>query len=162
MAIISGVGKKFMEELALGIHILSEGDPTTDVIKIALYGPNAIISPTSDAYSTSGEVTGGGYSAGGDILGDDLVIVGASGSSRSDGTQFEHPYINPLNNVTITISGVACRGLMMYNSSQSNRNIFTLDFGSLITPSVGILLPWALADVNSLPDALIPLIGNTI
>lgn len=161
MSITTGVGKKFLEELGLGVHVLSEGSPT-DTIKVALYGPNAIIAPTVDAYTTSGECSGGGYSAGGDTLGDDLVIVGASGSARSDGTQFTHPYINPLNDVTITIAGVAVRGLMMYNASQSNRNMFTLDFGQVVTPSVGILLPWALADVNSLTDALIPLIGNTI
>jgi len=161
MSITTGVGKKFMEELALGTHTLSEGSPT-DTIKIALYGPNALIAPTVDTYTTSGECSGGGYSAGGDTLGDDLVIVGSSGSARTDGTQFEHPYINPLEDVTITISGVAVRGLMMYNASQSNRNIFTLDFGTVLTPSVGILLPWALADVNSFHEALIPLIGNTI
>jgi hypothetical protein len=161
MAITSGVGKKFMEELPLGMHTLSEGSPT-DVIKIALYGPNAIIAPTVDTYTTSGECSGGGYTAGGDIVADDLVIVGASGSARTSGTQFSEPYINPLNDITIAISGVAVRGCMLYNSSQGDRNIFTLDFGQTLTPAYGILLPWALADVDTIEKALIPLIGNTI
>ena len=162
MAIITGIGKKFMEELPLCIHTLAEGSPSSDVIKVALYGPNAILGPTIDTYTTTGEISGGGYSAGGDTLASDLLIVGASGSTRSDGAQFSDPYINPADDITIAAVGVAVRGCVMYNSSQGNRNIFTLDFGELITPSVGILIPWGIDNVAVLSDALIPLIGNSI
>ena len=162
MAITTGIGRKFMEELTLGIHTLAEGDPSSDVIKVALFGPNAVLAPSIDTYSTSGECSGGGYTAGGDTLSADLLVVGATGSSRADGTQFSSPYINPAADITFTIAGVAVRGCMMYNSSQGDRNIFTLDFGETITTDAGIIIPWGIANVLTLNDALIPLIGNTI
>ena len=63
--------------------------------------------------------------------------------------------------ITVTIAGVAVRGCMMYNSSQGNRNIFTMDFGSNFSPAVGITIPWAVADVLVFSDTLIPLLGRT-
>ena len=161
MSITTGPGKKFLEEMFLGIHTLSEGSPSSDVIKVALYGPNAVLGPTIDTYTASNEVSGGGYTAGGDIL-TGLTVVGSSGSSRGDGAQFADPYVNPTDDMTILVSGVGVRGLMMYNSSQSDRNIFTLDFGTTLTPTTGILLTWGLTNVVELKDALIPLLGNTI
>ncbi len=149
-----------MEELPLCIHTLAEGDPSSDTIKVALYGPNAILGPTIDTYTTTGEISGGGYSAGGNEV--SLTIVGASGSSRGDGAQFSDPYINPVDDLSIPASGVAVRGLMMYNASQGNRNIFTLDLGETLIPSDSITMAWNLAAVASLNEALIPLIGNTI
>lgn len=161
MTITTGVGKKFMEELPLGIHVLNEGTPD-DVIKLALYGPNASIGPTIDTYITGGEVVGGGYSAGGVTITNGLVIVGASGSGRAGGIQFAHPYIAPVDDTTITVAGVGIRGCMMYNATQGNRNIFTLDFGSVFSPSVGLIIPWGVANVLGIEDAMIPLLGNQI
>jgi hypothetical protein len=160
MVIRTGAGKKFMEELPLGIHTLFEGTP--DDIKVALYGPNAIIAPTTDTYTTGGEIVGGGYTAGGVSLPSGLTVVGSSGSNRQDGTQFDNPYINPTLPLSIGVVGVAVRGCMLYNATQGDRNIFTLDFGATFTPSQGILLNWGLADVDSIDRAMIPLVGNVI
>lgn len=132
------------------------------MIKVALYGPNAILSPNIDTYTTSGEVAGGGYAAGGDVLTNGLIIVGASGSSRAGGPQFVNPYINPTDDITITVAGVAVRGCMLYNATQGNRNIFTLDFGSNFTPATNVLIKWGIGNVITLNDSLIPLIGNQI
>lgn len=159
MTITTGVGKKFLEELPLGIHVLSEGSPS-DVIKLALYGPNASLSSNNDTYTTDGEVSGGGYSAGGVTI-SGLTIVGRSGSARAGGLQFADPYIQPDDDATITIAGVAVRGCMLYNSSQGNRNIFVMDFGSSFTPSAGITIPWAVGDVTAFNETLIPLLGAT-
>ena len=161
MTITTGAGKKFMEELALGIHQLAEGTPS-DTIKVALYGPNAILAPTIDTYVTGGEISSGGYTAGGVELTTGLTIVGASGSSRSAGPQFGNPYINPTDDTSITVAGVGVRGLLMYNATQGNRTIFTLDFGATFTPSQGILLKWGLVNITEESDILIPLIGNQI
>lgn len=155
MTIITGVGKKFLEELPLGIHTLSEGTP--DTIKCALYGPDANLSPATEVYTSTGEVSGGGYSAGGAAV--PLTVVGSAGSSRAGGVQFEHPYIQPTSDLTITVSGVAVRGFMIYNASQSNRCMFVGDFGSSRTPSSGIQFTWAVADVTQFSQVLIPLIG---
>lgn len=161
MAIVTGAGLKFMEELPLGIHKLSEGTPS-DTIKVALYGPNAILSPTiAETYTTAGEVVGSGYTAGGVTLTNGLVVVGASGSARSGGVQFlQGSYIQPKDDVSIAIANVAVRGLLMYNATQSNRTMFVLDLGQTVSPSVGILLKWAVADVVNFEDTLIPIIGK--
>lgn len=162
MAILTGAGQKFMEELPLGIHTLDEGSPD-DVIKLALFGPNASIGPNTDSYTTNGEVAGGGYTAGGVILTTGLIIVGRIGSVRAGGVQMaDIPYIQPVDDTTITVASVAVRGAMLYNASQSNRNIFTLDFGQIVSPSIGLTINWAVADVLVIEDTLIPIIGNVI
>jgi hypothetical protein len=159
--ITTGVGKKFREELPLGIHTLSEGTP--DVVKAALYGPLAEIGPDTDAYTSVGEIAAvGAYTAGGVAV--PLTVVGAIGSDRNGGTQFDaFPYVQPTNDFTVTLSSaVGVRGIMLYNSSQSNRNIFTLDFGGVITPVSGVAIPWAVADVVAITDVLVPLLDRAL
>ena len=161
MAIFTGIGKKFMEELPLGLHKLAEGSPSDDIY-VALYGPNATIAPTFDAYTTVGEISGGGYSAGGKILATGLTIVGAAGSSRADGAQFSNPYIQPTDDLDIPCAGIAVRGAMMYNSTVSDRNIFCLDFGQIVIPVTGISFSWDVDNIAIDGDQLIPLIGQMI
>lgn len=155
MAIRTGIGKKFLEELPLGIHTLSETG--ADTIKVAAFGPNAALYPALDTYLTSGEVSGSGYTAGGVEV--PLTVVGRSGSSRNAGTQFDNPYVQPTDDTEIICGGVAIRALMIYNASQSNRNILTLDLGASITPEYGIRLKWGLSRVADFNDVLIPLTG---
>lgn len=153
----TGVGNKFLEELPLGIHTLSETG--ADTIKMAAYGPNAVLTPNIDAYTTTGEIAGGGYTAGGIAV--PLTMVGRLGSSRSGGVQFAFPYLQPTNDTTLSVSGVGIRGIMLYNASQSNRNIFVLDLGATITPYSQLVLSWAVGDVVDEADVLIPLVGGT-
>ena len=157
MAIETGPGKKFLEELPLAIHTLSEGTPS-DTLKIALYGPSANLHTGIDSYVTAGEVVGGGYSAGGITL-TGMTMVGKTGSSRAGGVQFADAYLQPTDDTEISIAGVGVRGLMMYNSSQGDRNIFTLDFGTTVTPSFGINIAWGVAGVALRSDVLIPIVG---
>ena len=49
----------FKKELYQGIH-----DLTTDTLKIALYTANADLNEATTVYTTSGEVSGGGYTPG--------------------------------------------------------------------------------------------------
>ncbi len=160
MAIITGVGELFLEEIMLAKHTLDEGSPT-DTVKCALYGPDAVIGPTTDIYTTTKEVSGGGYSAGGVSL--VLEVVGKTGSARAGGVQFANgAYLQPTLVTNITFTGAACRGILIYNASQSNRTIFTLDFGQNLIPVVGVKLNWALAGVVNWTDVLIPLVGRAI
>jgi len=160
MAIITGVGELFLEEILLGKHTLDEGSPT-DALKCALFGPDASIGPTDDVYTTTKEVSGGGYTAGGVTL--VLEVVGKTGSARSGGVQFaDGAYIQPTLITNISFTGAACRGIMIYNTSQSNRNIFTLDFGQNLIPVTGVRINWAIADVVNFSDVLIPLIGRSV
>lgn len=159
MSIATGLSRKFVEELPLGIHVLSEGSPS-DTIKVALYGPSANLSIATSIYTTNGEISGGGYTAGGVELTGGFVMVGAAGSTRSGGTQFDFPYLQPANDTTIPCSGVGVRGLMIYNATQGNRNIFTLDFGETKTPANNIVMSWGVAGVTLPTQVVIPIIGG--
>ena len=114
MSIVQGQTTSFKAELYQGIHVL-----TTDVIKIALYTASANLNADTTVYSSSNEITGGTYSAGGL----QLTPVTVS-SSTSDATA----YVGFPN---VSWSGLmTARCALIYNSSKANRSIAVLDFGS--------------------------------
>jgi len=158
MTIITGVGRKFLEELALGTHVLVEGSPT-DTVKMAVYGPDASLSPSTDAYTTVKEVTGGGYTAGGVAV--PLTLTGRSGSARSTGVQFtEGSYLQPTNNTSVPFANNgAARGILLYNATRNNRTIFVMDLEASFVPTVGMQFNWGVSGVVNWTDVLIPLIG---
>jgi hypothetical protein len=102
----------FKKELYEGIH-----DLTTDVLKIALYTASADLNEGTTAYSTSNEVIGGGYVAGGvEMTG---VTVSSSGFTA---------YVNFAN--VVFGAAVTARCALIYNSSKADRAVAVLDFGS--------------------------------
>ena len=103
----------FQKELYEGIH-----DLLTDTIKIALYTANADLGADTTVYTTTDEVTGTGYVAGGNTL------TGASVSS-SNGVAFVS-----FNNTNWASASFTCRGALIYNSSKANRSIAVLNFGA--------------------------------
>jgi hypothetical protein len=103
----------FKAELYEGIHDLID-----DTIKIALFNANADLTASTTAYSTNQEVTGTGYTAGGNTL------TGAT--VRSSGTT---AYVS-FDNTTWSSASFTCRGALIYNSSKANRSIAVLNFGS--------------------------------
>ena len=103
----------FKAELYEGIHDLID-----DTIKIALFNANADLLASTTAYSTNQEVTGTGYTAGGNTL------TGAT--VRSSGTT---AYVS-FDNTTWSSASFTCRGALIYNSSKSNRSVAVLNFGS--------------------------------
>jgi len=114
MSIVQGQTTSFKAELYQGIHVL-----TTDVIKIALYTASADLNADTTVYSSSNEITGGTYSAGGLQLTPVTVL-----SSTSDATA----YVGFPN---VSWSGLmTARCALIYNSSKANRSIAVLDFGS--------------------------------
>ena len=92
--------------------------PLTDTMKIALYTSTATLDATTTAYTTSNEVVGAGYTAGG------TTLTGANISSAS-GTAWITFADSTWTGATIT-----ARGALIYDSSQSNAAIAVLDFGS--------------------------------
>lgn len=89
----------------------------TDTLKIALYTASADLNADTTIYTTTNEVTGGGYTAGGVTL--TGVTLNTSGSTA---------YIN-FNNVVFNAS-VTARCALIYNVTQGNKSIAVLDFGS--------------------------------
>jgi hypothetical protein len=103
----------FKEELYEGIHDLID-----DTIKIALFNANADLTANTTAYSTNQEVTGTGYTAGGNTL------TGAT--VRSNGTT---AFVS-FDNTSWSSASFTSRGALIYNSSKANRSIAVLNFGS--------------------------------
>ena len=118
MPILQGLCSSFKQESWLGIH-----DLDTNVLKMALYTANANLSQATTAYSTSGEVVGTGYTAGGEILTGVQVLL--SGTTA---------YVT-FNNPMWTGASFVCRGGLIYNTSKADRAIAVLDFGADKTAS---------------------------
>jgi hypothetical protein len=102
----------FKKQLYQGVH-----DLTTDTLYIALYTANADLNEGTTVYTTSGEVTGTGYVAGGVLL--TGVTLETSGSTA---------YVNFAN--VVFNASVTARCALIYNVTQGNKSIAVLDFGS--------------------------------
>lgn len=118
MAILQGLCSSFKQESWLGIH-----DLDTDVLKFALYTGQANLSQATTVYTTSEEVVGTGYTAGGEILINVQVLL--SGTTA---------YVT-FNNPVWTGASFTCRGGLIYNTSKANRAIAVIDFGADKTAS---------------------------
>jgi hypothetical protein len=131
MAITSAVCNSFKQQCMLGEH-----DLDTDVLKIALFTDAATLGASTTAYSTSNEVVGTGYTAGGETISG--VTVTLDGSVA----------IVDFADVTWTAASFTARGALIYNSSKSNKAIAVFDFGSNRTASDGdfvVVVPAAAA-----------------
>ena len=117
MSILQTQTTSFKAELYQAVHNLS-----SDTLKVALYTGNADLNETTTVYTTSNEVSGGGYVAGGVVL--TGVTINTSGFTA---------YVN-FNNVNFSAS-VTARCALIYNFSKGNKSIAVLDFGSDKTSS---------------------------
>jgi len=122
-------------------EILSDDthDFLADAIKIALYTSSATINATTTAYATTNEITGTGYTAGGETLGS--KVVGKASESTSGGKAFLD-FANP----TWTGATFTANGALIYNDTNSDKAIAVLAFGGDFTVSGGtfeIVLPAA-------------------
>lgn len=142
MSITQSICASFKLERYEGIH-----DFTSDTFKIALYDSTASLNYQTTGYTTSGEISGTGYTAGGETL---LVNSG-------------YPKLNPTGDgdvpigsmvlvdfVDITwnyLSVISVRGALIYNSSKSNRSIFCLDFGGDLYVNGMFTIQWPTPDI---------------
>lgn len=134
--ITAGLTNSFKEELLLGVH-----DFSTDVMKMALYTSSAVLGPSTTVYTTSGEVSGVGYTAGGEILVNVTV-------SLAQGIAFVS-----FNNPTWVAATFATRGALIYNSTKSNKSVGVLNFGidqTMLSQQFQVQLP-----ANNADNALI-------
>ena len=112
----------FKVELLQAVHNFGPTSPNT--FKIALYTGAANINSTTTVYTTSGEVVGAGYTAGGNTL-----VISVSPTSSNNSSSIPTAYIS-FNNTTWTSASFTCRGALIYNSTQGNKSVAVLDFGS--------------------------------
>lgn len=105
---------------------------TQDVFKIALYTSAASLDAATTAYSTTNEITnsaGSAYSAGGATLTISQVPTSA-------GTPSTTSYIN-FSNVSWNTASFTANGALVYNSSNNNKSVAVLAFGSDKSVSAG-------------------------
>jgi len=123
MTIVQGQTTQFKMNVLSGLENFAVGTPYT--YKIALYTAAASLDNTTTTYTSSNEVTGTGYTAGGQVL----TISNTPTGDNSTNTA----YIS-FNNVTWNPASFTCRGALIYNST-TNAAVAVLDFGSDKTAS---------------------------
>jgi len=112
----------FKIQLAQGLHNFGPTSPNT--FYIALYTSAANLNATTTAYTSVGEVTGSGYTAGGIPL----VIT----QTPTSGTTGNVAYWS-FQNAVWSPAAFTARGALIYNQTQGNASVCVLDFGSDIT-----------------------------
>lgn len=123
MAISQAMCTSFKVELLTGTHNFTAS--TGDVFKIALYTSSATLGASTTVYSTSNEVVGTGYTAGGNTLSN--VTPTSSGTTAF--TDFA--------DTTWTTATITANGALIYNSSKSNKAVAVLAFGADKTSTAG-------------------------
>lgn len=125
MANTQAMSTSFMQELLTATHNFTTG--TGDTFKAALYLASATYNASTTAYSTTGEVSGAGYTAGGVN-----VTNGTSPLSTNTSATAGVAYWTP--SASITYTGVtlttAFDAVLIYNSTKSNRAVSVHTFGS--------------------------------
>ena len=91
---------------------------TSQTFKIALYTSSATLDATTTAYTTTNEVSGTGYTAGGNTLSI------AANPAASGTTVFLD-----LADTTWSSSSITARGALIYKSATGNPAIAVIDFG---------------------------------
>jgi hypothetical protein len=133
MAITQCLPTSFKVQLLTATHNFGtapiRATTAADTYKIALYTSSASLDADTLAYTTSNEVTGTGYTAGGNTL-------SISTPPTSGGTPATTAYLS-FSNTTWTNSTISARGALIYNSTQGNKAVAIFDFGSNKTTSSG-------------------------
>ena len=131
MAISQAMCTSFKVELLSGGHNFNTANVartvnTQDTFKIALFTSTASLGAATTAYSTSNEVTGTGYVAGGNTLAVSQVPTSTSTTSWLDFTD------STWSSATITANGA-----LIYNSTNSDTSVAVLAFGGDKTSTSG-------------------------
>jgi hypothetical protein len=125
MAITQAMATSFKVGLLDGVFDFGTG--TSQVFKIALYTASATLDSTTTAYTTSNEVTGTGYTAGGNTL-----VV--SQVPTSTGTTAFLDFADS----TWASATITARGALIYLANgTTNDAVCVLDFGSDKTSTNG-------------------------
>jgi hypothetical protein len=142
MSIAQTATTSFKVELLQAVHNFGPTSPNT--FKIALYTGAANITATTTVYTTSGEVSGAGYTTGGNTL-----VISTSPTANNNTAFVPTAYVS-FNNTSWANASFTCRGALIYNVTQGNKSVAVLDFGSDKTVSndtFQIIFPTA--DANS-------------
>ena len=135
MANTQSMCTSFMGDLLVGaqqlgtVTLTSRGSltaPTTDTVKAALYLSSATLNASTTVYSSTGEVSGTGYTAGG-VTVTNATAPTATNSSITAGVAYWTPSASIVY-TTVTLT-TAFNCVFLYNSTQGNKAISVHTFG---------------------------------
>ena len=124
MAITQAMCTSFKQALLDGEMDFSSD--TAETFKIALYTSSATLDASTTAYSATNEVSGTGYSAGGNTL-------TISANPTTSGTTAFLDFAD----TTWSSATLTARGALIYESGGSNPAVAVLDFGGDKTSTAG-------------------------
>lgn len=122
MSILQTATTSFKVELLQGVH--NFGPTSPDTFKVALYTASANLGYSTTVYTTSNEVVGTGYTAGGNTL-----TISTSPTSGNNSSGVPTAYIS-FANTTWANSTFTARAALIYNVTEGNKSVAVLDFGS--------------------------------
>tara|TARA_Y100000004_G_scaffold101296_1_gene113571 strand:+ start:252 stop:680 length:429 start_codon:yes stop_codon:yes gene_type:complete len=123
MAITSAICNSFKQEILVGTHNFTAS--SGDTFKIALFTSSASLGAGTTAYSTSNEISGTGYTAGGATLTSVTPVLDSSTA------------VCDFSDVSFTSASFTANGCLIYNSSQSDKAVAVIAFGGDKTVSSG-------------------------
>jgi hypothetical protein len=125
MANTQAMCTSFMQELLTATHNFTTG--TGNTFKAALYFSSATINAATTVYSTTGEVTGTNYTAGGVTVTNSTSPL-STNSSATAGVAYWTPGAS-LTYTNVTINSAAFNAVLIYNSSASDKAVSVHTFG---------------------------------
>ena len=123
MAISSTLTTSFKKELLEGTHNFAASGGNS--FKLALYTSSATLGATTTAFTTTGQSSGTNYTSGGAAL----TNVAPTSSGTTGFTDFS--------DLTFGTATVTARGCMIYNDTNSDKSVATIDFGGDKTSTAG-------------------------
>lgn len=137
MAITQAMCTSFKQALLDGEMDFSSD--TSQTYKIALFTSSATLDASTTAYSTTNEVSGTGYTAGGNTL---TISTNPTTSGTTAFLSFS--------NTTWSTATITARGALIYQSGGSNPAVAVLDFGGDKTSTAGdFQIQFPTADASS-------------
>jgi hypothetical protein len=131
MANTQSMCTSFLGEVLTATHNFgtapTRGTGTADTFKAALYLASATVNASTTAYSSTGEVTGTNYTAGGVTVTNATAPL-SSNTSSTAGTAYWTPSAS-ITYTNVTLS-TAFDAVLIYNSTQSNKSVSVHTFGS--------------------------------
>jgi len=134
MAISSTLTTSFKKELLEAVHNFSASGGNS--FKLALYTSSATLGATTTAFTTTGQSSGTNYTSGGSAL----TNIAPTSSGTTGFCDFS--------DLTFGTATVTARGCMIYNDTNSDKSVATIDFGGDKTSTAGdftIVFPAAAA-----------------
>jgi len=123
MTISSAICNSFKQQILVGTHNFTAS--SGDTFKLAMYTSSASMGASTTAYSTSNEISGTGYTAGGKVI--------TSVTPALDGSTACCDFAD----VSFTSASFTANGCLIYNDDQSDKACAVIAFGGDKTVSSG-------------------------